>query len=148
MSTNSERIAANNTRLSALVETAESLPDAGSVEMCNVTITLTQKGALTKYITADAIGVCYINVEGELVLSNNITLIGDKTLGAMSNGISITVTCRCGTPLSFINGTCVITSWDNSEEIEQVLHVTGGSNMAVTIMTPAVTGAYTLNLYY
>ena len=30
MSTNSERIAANNTRLSALVETAESLPDAGS----------------------------------------------------------------------------------------------------------------------
>lgn len=40
--TNSERITANNTRLSALVETAESLPDAGSggggVETCTVTI--------------------------------------------------------------------------------------------------------------
>ena len=40
MSTNSERIAANNTRLSALVETANALPDAGdggTVETCTLT---------------------------------------------------------------------------------------------------------------
>lgn len=54
--TNSERIAAANTRLSALVETAESLPDAGTggggVETCTVTIVEPQSGvSLLLYIT-------------------------------------------------------------------------------------------------
>lgn len=68
MSTNSERIAANNTRLSALVETAESLPDAGSgggaVETCEVTI----GGAIrlcyvTRYVDGEIVNNRYINAD-------------------------------------------------------------------------------------
>lgn len=55
MATNSERIAANNTRLSKLVETAESLPDAGSggggVETCTINFNDDTAGIGNVYFT-------------------------------------------------------------------------------------------------
>lgn len=149
--TNSERIAANNTRLSKLVETAESLPDAGSVEMCNVTINMSSDGtAPTRFFKTENVAINYIDENGDLVRANNITLNGGTTVGSMSDGFTITVACRCNTPLTFIEESGPITAYNVSEGITKILvpEYNTEALYAITILTPASAGNYTMNLYH
>lgn len=121
--TNSERITANNTRLSALVETAESLPDAGSggggVETCTVTLKSVGVGYLREIYTTQY-------VDGSLIQYNNIA--------PFSNTVTIE-NVVCGTVIWFITVQPIIPAYSTTQDSKQISGYQG--NWAFTVATTA-----------
>lgn len=117
-----------------------------SIETCTVTINMNQgSGSGGFSYNSSHVSVTYINSDNVLVGDNNITLVGS---GLKKYGFTITVICKCGTPLTLLNlgmqiATCVV-----DDAFSQLLHPTLKIGYGFTVLTPNVSGNYTIDLTY
>lgn len=118
----------------------------GNTETCTVTINM-QKGdsSATCYFSSSMVSVIYINADNLLVQDNNITLVGS---GMTKSGFTITVICKCGTPLTFLNTMASISTCTIDDAFSQLLHPTDMIGHGFTVLTPDVSGNYTIDLTY
>lgn len=129
-----------------LVKVPSGGSESGSTETCTVTINMNQGDSSGGLVyNSKMVSVVHINADNVLVQDNNITLVGS---GLRKYGFTITVTCKCGTPLTFLNIGMKIATCTIDDAFSQLFHPTSMIGYGFTILTPDVSGNYTIDLTY